>query len=648
MCASIARAQEPELPPVVEGPADAEVVLDGVESALDLLLAGDKAWKEGQRDAAFDAWRSAVVASAAPDSAFGGGTVVAPPPGPGADVDGTLARRAEDGAWSVRRRLALLGDADRAAWSARFEALGEIERQAAGNVPERLARVQREFPRTRAAARAALALCDLALERGDASAAGAWLGRARADAEEDLEPALRSRTGLLAGAGQQGDAPRGAGVPRLQLERVVELGPADEDAYAAIPGIALARGTTWFHGAGRLLRFDARGDATGAIDVLETLRNQGASASKGFSEPGAPWDDAIALGDGVLALVEGRAREDRGNALVGVEARDAARVAWIRDSQGLVRDGVRVDTTDLARVPALLEFQPGPLLVGDTLVVHVRAWPRSAEGATELDEAHVESWCAGLDPRDGSVRWARRLATGSTLRGMDRGRMSPPEPTALPALPPVAAEGRVALDTGLGAIALLDAVDGRVAAIVRTSRRAARSGAAGGIAAAGGAGPVGFAPAAGEGALLRLRPGPDVDGKGLFAASPLVLSGPRIPVSAGATDWQSLAPGSRGIALVSADLASGREMRSAEFPFAAFERASIAAAPSGTDWIVTAGGRAYALDRGLRLCAEVEIGPRSAHARNAIAVGLRSSADPAAGRAIRIAGPNRIAFLTSD
>jgi hypothetical protein len=118
-------------------------------------------------------------------------------------------------------------------------------------------------------------------------------------------------------------------------------------------------------------------------------------------------------------------------------------------------------------------------------------------------------------------------------------------------------------------------------------------------------------------------------------------------VSAGETDWLSLAPGSRGIALVSADLASGREVRSAEFPFAAFERGSIAAAPSGVDWIVSAGGRVYALDGGLHLRSELEVGTRAAFTRTSIVAASWVSTTPA-GRAIRIAGPNRIAFLASN
>ncbi|MCY2958646.1 MAG: hypothetical protein NTY35_00615 [Planctomycetota bacterium] len=662
-----ARAQAPEGTAVVEGPFDADVLLDGVERALDLLVAGDKAWKEGRSDAAFDAWRSALSASAGPDATFGGGTVVGSPPGPGTDADGTLARRAEDCAWSVRRRIALLAESDCAAWSARFEALADLERLAAGPVPELLARVQREFPFTRAAARAALALGDQASERGDASAARAWLQRAESDAGEDLRDALASRARQFV----ELDWPRADGEFALRLERVVELGPADDDPFAAIPGIALERseslsmeghrlsaeparppeqseGTTWFHGGGRLLRFDPQGEATAALDVRAALRAQGLDASPAFSEPGAPWDEAFALGPGVLALVEGRAREDRGNALVGIDARSSLRVAWAWDSTGLAREGARIEGPEIAGVRALLEFQPGPLLVGDTLVAHVRAWPRAAEGSTEVDEARAESWCAGLDPRDGTVRWSRRLATGSTLRGMDRGRRTPPEPTTLPALQPLDLGGSVALDTGLGAVALLDAVDGRVAWIVRTARRGARPVPAGGIAGARGGGSVWFAPATAEGALLRLRSGPDADGKGLFAAVPLVLNAPRIPGSAGETEWVALAPAARGIGLVRKDLATGNEVRSAAIPFSALERGAVAAVAAGPDWIVAAGGRAYGLDPALRLLADLDLGPRSAYARVAAASGRAGGPARGSGRPIRIAGPQRIAFLVSN
>lgn len=672
-------AQDPATPTnLVEGAPDATVVLDGSASALDRLAAGDTAWQDAQREVAFDAWRSAIVASAELESDFGGGTVVAPPPGHVADVDGTLARRAEDGAWSVRRRLAALTEAERAAWRARFEPLAEIERAAAGHAPERLARVQREFPLTRAAALAALTLADLAAERGDRDTSSAWLRRALADSEDGdatLHAAIRLRRTPEPDADTQDRDEAPPASWGLSLRKYVHFDTGVEPRDATIPGLAFdapsddapGEGATWYHAGGRLLRFDADGSATAALDVLAAANELGVEAGSAFSEPGAPWDErfACAGGDVSIALVAGRARAERGNALIGVDTRTASlpRIAWARDSNGLVQDGARVEAAALASTDALLEFQPGPLRIGDVLVVHVRAWPRNVDRLhTELDEARVESWCAGLDPRTGERLWSRRLATGATRRGMDRGRMAVAESTSLPALPPAAGEnGTVAIDTGLGAVALLDAVDGRVAWILRTARRGDRPAAVGGVAyggpTLGGTAPAThsesaptcwFAPDSATGALLELAAGADEDGSGLLRRAPLVLDGPRIPTAARGTAWSALAPAAPGgVQLLAQDLATGAQVRSAVLPFARLERGAVAAAawPTGrrTNSVVSAGGRLYLLDEGLRVRAELELGPRADFARTAVAVGVDSTGRPV----LRSAGTNGLAFVTS-
>ncbi len=689
---------------LVEGAPDATVVIDGSSSALENLAAGDAAWAESKREVAFDAWRSAIVASAEPESEYGGGTIVAPPPGHVADVDGTLARRAEDGAWSVRRRLAALAPTERAAWRTRFEPLAEIERAFAGHVPDRLARVQREFPRTRGAALAALTLADLAAERGDTFSASAWLRRALADANDGdttLRSAIEQRRTFERMTGERVVGEQRTAIDRddvpvdfwgLSLRKYVHFDAAVDPRDATVPGIAFdARGddATWYHAGGRLLRFDANGGATAALDVLAAAREVGVDTGPAFSEPGAVWDERFALwderfalwdersafsGDVSIALVAGRARAERGNALLGIDTRTTStpRIAWARDSNGLVQGGARVESAALAAAPlafdgALLEFQPGPLRVGEVLVVHVRAWPRGAERTrTELDEARVESWCAGLDPRTGERLWSRRLATGSTRRGMDRGRMDVAESTSLPALPLAAGgHGMVAIDTGLGAVALLDAIDGRMAWILRTARRGDRPAAVGGIvfgepasdAGSESAPTVWFAPAASTGALLELAASADEDGFGILRRAPLVLDEPRIPIAAQGTAWFALAPAARGVQLAGQDLATGWQMRSAVLPFARLERGSVAAAawpatrPAAQ--IVSAGGRLYLLDgglvdaglsdRGLRVRAELELGPRADFARTAIAVGV----DRAGRHVLRVAGTNGLAFATA-
>lgn len=670
-CTSFARAQAPEPHPIVEGPPDADVVLgnspdadvalDGSSRALERWIAGDKAWSEGRREAAFDAWRDALVAGRSDSNVALDGLIVAPPPLGKSDPDGTLARRAEDAHHTARRRLTMLGEAEIAAWRARFGALAELEFVAAGDSGVHLARVVREFPFTRAAVRASFALADLAAERGDVRDADFHLARAGLDVERTDDALLRA---LLARSGsvirkrpreEVKEAP--ARDVELTLERSITLGTAPVARDATIPGLAFAieddapsndaapdLGATWFHANGKFLGFDGAGLATAALDITAALHPLGIEAAAAFSEVGAPWDERFAVRDRRIALVVGRARESRGNALVGVDARTAPRIAWARDSDTYVVDGVRVEAVPLTGARALLEFQPGPLVVGDALVVHFRAWTVDPEASDELDEARAESWCAGFDPRDGALRWSRRLATGATARGMDRGRMEPPEPTSWPALPLVAtASGLVAIDTGLGAIACVEAVDGRVAWIVRTARRDTRPTAAGGWIASDAQ--LWAAPAAAEGALLRLVAGADV-GSGLFLGMPLVLEGARVPIGfARGSDstWFAWEARSAGVALLRQDVVTGHASRSAVLPFATLERGSIDGAELAEGWIAAAGGRAWILDRELRVRADVEIGPRGAFPRTST-IARRG---PSGTDRIRIAGPNSLTFLAT-
>ncbi|MBL8860515.1 MAG: hypothetical protein JNK02_00750 [Planctomycetes bacterium] len=643
---SLARAQAPAPPEVVEGPPDASVAFDGDERALGALLEGDLAWREGRGEPAFDAWRAALVAASVAQDG-GAGVLVAPPPFLGADPDGTLARRAEDARHAVQRRLAALGDDGRAAWRGRFEPLAEREIAAAGASPVALARVEREFLATRAAARAALILCDLAAERGEPLAAGAWASRAAGHAAHDdraLHAAIAARPSTAPFGGARG----GPGLFDLELVAALDLGPTGEARDAAIPGLAFASAAdgpaelatdVWLHARGQLVRLDAAGRAQRALDVRAALRAAGVETPPAFSEPAALWDERIATDGARVGLVAGRAREERGNALAVVEDGAAPRIAWARDSDGLVRDGLRVEGPAVAGGPALLEFQPGPLFVLDVLVVHVRAWPRDEAGNATLDEARSAAWCAAFDPRDGALRWARRLATGATARGRDRGRLTPAEPTSLPSPPPVATpDGLVAIDTGLGALALVDALDGRLAWTLRTARGAARASGAGGLATTQGV--VWVAPAVAAEAQLALWASPDAAGAGLLAGAPELLGEARLPLGGDGRTRLAFAPGARGARLIREELAAGFVASSAELPFAALERGAVAGAAVAGGWIATAGGRAWILDDALRVRADLDLGPRAAFARCTALARPTLGAD-----AIWVAGPARVALL---
>ncbi|QDV08577.1 hypothetical protein Poly30_41300 [Planctomycetes bacterium Poly30] len=213
LAAPIATARADE-----EGAIQNSAPLPAQRSAEEALAAGDANWaratdaadrnRSGPRNAAFDAWREALTTSSAGD-----GVRLAPAADAFRfpDPDDTHSRRAEGVAEAVKRRLFSLSTEDRSAWRDRFDSLARAawERALAsrdsrlGDLSETsasLQRVERDFPFTPSAARAALALFDLSLEAGRPSAAGAWLARASQhapDGEREWRRALESRRSAL-------------------------------------------------------------------------------------------------------------------------------------------------------------------------------------------------------------------------------------------------------------------------------------------------------------------------------------------------------------------------------------------------------------------------------------------------------------------
>ena len=208
-----------------EGPIRNSTPLPAHRSAEESLAQGDESWfkaataeprdRATPRNKAFDAWREALVSSAPgdgvrlelTDTAAAGSD---PSGWSFPDPDSTHARRSEGVAEGVIRRLAALPAADRAEWQARFGSLARSswERSRAtgprssGGLSETyrsLAALERNYPFTEYAARAALALFDLDLEAGRPSAAGAWLTRAarHAQGRPDWRAAFENRSGAL-------------------------------------------------------------------------------------------------------------------------------------------------------------------------------------------------------------------------------------------------------------------------------------------------------------------------------------------------------------------------------------------------------------------------------------------------------------------
>ena len=118
----------------VEGPPESGVTLRRLRGRAEGAGRRRRGLEGRRARRAFDAWRRAIVASHAPD-AVGGGRRRAAAGSVGDDVDGTLARRAEDWPRGVIRRLAqrrATRTAPRGA-SASSRWPRELERVAAGN-----------------------------------------------------------------------------------------------------------------------------------------------------------------------------------------------------------------------------------------------------------------------------------------------------------------------------------------------------------------------------------------------------------------------------------------------------------------------------------------------------------------------------------
>jgi len=256
----------------------------------------------------------------------------------------------------------------------------------------------------------------------------------------------------------------------------------------------------------------------------------------------AGWPLLPATDGEVLVLVHGRASPAGGNALLCVEPpgagfRSAAsptpRLRWgIRDGQRLLEGGRSEPLEDLGG-PGFLELQPGPLVLGDRVVIQARE--RSAPSAVR----EIASWLLALDLRDGRLLWKRFLTRGVELT-LDPGRLSAATVQAVAGQPlarvAALAGGEPGGDlvfagTNLGVGVLVEAADGRLLWSLKSSRRPVERSGWMGFRPPAGPGWLVWAPADGE-HLYRLRGGPDLLGEGLLLRPPRARGESRAVLSA--------------------------------------------------------------------------------------------------------------------
>jgi hypothetical protein len=191
--------------------------------------------------------------------------------------------------------------------------------------------------------------------------------------------------------------------------------------------------------------------------------------------PGWPL---LPLADGTgLVVVLGRSLGSEANALLSLEftrssgaGRLGLEVADEDPGARLRWAVVGADHVDAAfvrsEVPELLElgnfeFQGGPVLAGDLLMVQAREYA-----------GQIRAWVLAFDRRDGNLQWKRLIATGADRVPAGRFTSSARRVASQPPLSLVVdGQPRLFSGTHLGAGGLLDALTGEILWTVKNRRR---------------------------------------------------------------------------------------------------------------------------------------------------------------------------------
>jgi hypothetical protein len=576
-----------------EGPLDNDSFLPVAADAAEALARGDRAFAQLARKTpadpaarawidVFEGWRGALASSRTGD--------IVPPraraqpgdePLPWPDPDGTAgadpARRADGVEYAILRRLLALEPAVRAVWTQRFSPLARTALESAADEPS-FAAVERSFPATESAVRAALVLCERELERGHVDAARAWLERAqrhtalvvpRSDVLE-RGVALRARMlDELARPAAAVDVWTSANdmAPRTALmidESQVRAGQAAGGAAMLAPGTGLRPGMTFLgderaavhvpglNGEERVALVDlARGRRTALFEPrkLEALAATGWRWSYLYRPQQMPGWPLLPVSDGeALVLVIGRQGREGGNVLACIEIEPDPRPDWpplprlrwaLRDGQRCSRNG-ELDELG-AGAGQRLEFQPGALIRDGRVFVLAREFAPGDATAAVISgrpdaQAEIRTWLIAVDLAGGSTVWKTELGTGvETAR--ERARLMSSATGTSAAQPLAEVGGRIFAGTHTGLGALIDAADGRVAWTLKNRRRAGDrrgwTGARPPVDAARRS--VLWAPADSD-RLYWLRGEPDLDGRGLFLHRPRAIGSGEVLIGGGADD----------------------------------------------------------------------------------------------------------------
>jgi hypothetical protein len=417
------------------------------------------------------------------------------------DLDNSFARRTEAVEYAVLRRLCGLDVEDIARWTARFETPA-ADRLRSGNLllgnsngsrHTRLAAIERNFPATRAAVTAALQLLELELEAGRLKLAQNWLERARLNvsllqegASESLNAGLNRRANALANLDPRSREVSPAWTSASHFlptasHPLVLPGYSKPRAYARYegqPGIAfLSEGRYAVQTAGTIWLLSP--DAEDRIfEPWRLAMELGHPIPRTVQRTGRDWP-MVPVADGdALYLISGRADGTVMNVASNLvqKIRSTKELplpqgVWSLGGNGLYNEDGHLPLEDVLE-PGMWEFQPGPILVDDLLLVQARQWALkdSGDGQTLTTPGEARTWLLALDTNSGKPRWKHFLCRGTDVV-IDLGVRFGSQLIRTPGAALQENESAVFVGTNLGAGFLIDMADGRLRWSFRNRRR---------------------------------------------------------------------------------------------------------------------------------------------------------------------------------
>jgi len=378
-------------------------------------------------------------------------------------------RRIEGLAAAILLRQSGEGGALHGPWTRFVEIEAEAALTAALTLPvERssgpLAALSTRYPGTRASARAALFCSELDSERGRAHHARSWLSRAehcaRLLADEALLSAVAARRAIpVARETEAWETANGWVV--IGHETLID------DLGSPASGVrGLTRWDTngvFIQSAGRGWALGTKGSASG-FALRELADGSGQTLPDGWARPGPSWRHRPSAHGDLVFSVLGRVRDARSNALFAFRPGIPPAPLWSVGASGW-RDsaGSRIASLSDALGPGAWEFQPGPLVVDDLLIVQARRWDLTGKTnrMSLADPARAEAVALALDVSSGALVWRTQLARGSDLLDDPEARFVLAQTPSSSAPAPVLCGSSLVFATGLGAFVALDLADGR-------------------------------------------------------------------------------------------------------------------------------------------------------------------------------------------